>query len=131
PTSAAVPSVRTPFLMNSRRRKYTDSGVISRLGGSGARLFAGTATILERSISSPAAGILTYVQAGGVSFCQGNDRRSCRTAPPEPKSCHQPVDRNGRGCALGSVCQPRAERCAHRRDGWPATHWRDPPSSSP
>ena len=29
PTMAAVPSVSAPFLMNSRRRKYSTSGVIS------------------------------------------------------------------------------------------------------
>ena len=73
---AAVPSVRAPFLMNSRRRRYSDSGVISLLGGSGAGFFAGTATILERSIRLRAAGILTYVhEPDGLSFCKGKDEQ--------------------------------------------------------
>src|SRR6185312_3206362 len=37
PTRPAVPSVNTPFLMNSRRLWYSPSGVISLLGGSGGR----------------------------------------------------------------------------------------------
>src|SRR5712691_6209065 len=36
PKIAAVPTLSAAFLMNSRRRRYSDSGVISLLGGSGA-----------------------------------------------------------------------------------------------
>src|SRR5207244_2073579 len=38
PTATAVPRIRAPFVMNSRRRTYTDSGVISWLGSSGATM---------------------------------------------------------------------------------------------
>src|SRR5258708_33905410 len=37
PKIAAVPALRTAFLMNSRRRRYSASGVISLLGGSAGR----------------------------------------------------------------------------------------------
>src|SRR5712692_9300716 len=38
PKIAAVPALRTAFLMNSRRRRYSASGVISLLGGSAGRV---------------------------------------------------------------------------------------------
>src|SRR5712692_2059613 len=41
PKTAAVPTPRTAFLMNSRRRTYSDSGVISLLDGSGASVRTG------------------------------------------------------------------------------------------
>src|SRR5712692_5795590 len=41
PKTAAVPTPRIAFLMNSRRRRYSASGVISLLDGSGASVRTG------------------------------------------------------------------------------------------